>query len=167
MNITNLVIYTIMDTVVYTSTDATTPEIPESNFIGLTPKQEKFVEAYIRLNDATKACIVAGYSPKSANVEANRMLKRANVVNALKDWRKLKREQITKDDFVDLAITDYKTLEVTEPNKPRFLDIAGKALGYIGNESKNQSITNNTQININIDAKQSDLWETARKLLGQ
>lgn len=142
-------------------------EPAEKQFIGLTPKQEKFVEAYIRLNDATKACIVAGYSPKSANVEANRMLKRANVINALADWRKLKREALTKDSFIDKAMDSFEKLEITEPNKPRFLDIAGKALGYIGNNST-PNVTNNTQINIKGDIiamNPGAKWDTLRGLL--
>ena len=33
---------------------------------------------------------------------------------------------------VEMFRKDYKSLEKTEPNAPRFMDIAGKALGYIG-----------------------------------
>jgi hypothetical protein len=136
------------------------------NDFGLTPKQRKFVDAYIQLNDATKACIVAGYSPKSANVEANRMLKRANVINALADWRKSKRLALTKDSFVDKAMDCFEQLDVTEPNKPRFLDLAGKTLGYIGNV--NQSVTNNTlnvtKVEVNtLNAPQK--WDALRNLL--
>ena len=158
-----------------------TPEIPDSNLsvqdskkitpskdnpFGLTSKQSRFVTAYIELNDATKACIVAGYSPRSANVEANRMLKRDSVINALKDWRKSKREQLTKNDFVGLAMESFEQLDVTEPNKPRFLDIAGKGLGYLG--STQPSVTNNTQINIKGDVSimpSGDKWAALRSIM--
>ena len=157
---------TITDNINPDSVTLPTVEIPESNLIGLTPKQEKFVEAYIRLNDATKACIVAGYSPKSANVEANRMLKRANVISALADWRKSKRLALTKDSFVDKAMDSFEKLEITEPNSPRFLHIAGTALGYIGNNQP--STVNNTQINFKGDIiamQSSDKWSSLRNLL--
>ncbi len=141
-------------------------EIPESNF-SLTLKQQRFIDAYKRLGDANKAAISAGYAVKSVAVEANRLLKNPKILEELKHWRKLRREALSKDDFVELAITDYKQLEITEPNKPRFLDIAGKALGYIGSQGQSTSIVNNTQINITeISGKPlTELWNIARSLL--
>lgn len=145
----------------------TISEIPDSNLRRLTHKQEKFVQAYIKLNDPVKACIAAGFAVKSASVEANRLLKRANIIDALAHWRKSKREQLSKDDYVDKAMVSFEKLDITEPNSPRFLDIAGKALGYIG--ANNQpSVTNNTQINIKADVVNlgtDDKWAHLRNLL--
>ena len=136
--------------------------------IVLNSRQSKFLASYQLTGNATESAINAGYSAKTAHIEGYRLLKHPKILAELNAWKDKKLTmQLSKTDFVDLAISDYKQLEVTEPNKPRFLDIAGKALGYIGNESKNQSITNNTQININIDANQNELWDIARKLLGQ
>jgi phage terminase small subunit len=59
---------------------------------GLTPKQVKFVEEYLTDFNATQAAIRAGYSPKTARVQASRMLTNVNLqselarrVHAIKD----------------------------------------------------------------------------------
>ena len=75
-------------------------------------------------------------------------------------------KEIKKDDFIDLALNDYRELAIDEPNKPRFLDIAGKALGYVGSNSEVSQITNNIQVNITGSESQSELWEMTRKILG-
>lgn len=116
-------------------------KIPDSTF-HLTTKQQRFIEAYKQHGDATKAAISAGYAVKSANVEGSRLLKSAKILAELKHWKHRKASEMTKHDFVDLALQDYRQLDVTEPNKPRFLDLAGKALGHLGNNVP--SITNNT-----------------------
>ena len=154
-----------MDNVIDTKQSIAPVEIKYS---GLTNKQSKFVDAYIKLNNGPQAAISAGYSAKSAQIEACRLLKHPGILLEIDNWRKTKRIEITKTDFVDMAISDYKQLDVTEPNKPRFLDLAGKVMGYIGNNNDNPStITNNTQINIKVDASQIDLWQLTRSLLGQ
>lgn len=134
----------------------------------LTSKQERFVSAYIELGDATKACIVAGYAAKSANVEASRMMKRAEIIEALNEYRKERRNAFTKEDFISLALNDYKSLDVTEPNKPRFLQLAGQGAGILGNTDRpSQSLTIN-QINIDSAGRPAaQLWEETRKLLGE
>lgn len=134
----------------------------------LTAKQSKFVASYQLSNNPTQSAINAGYSAKSAPVEGNRLLKNPKILAELEQWRAKKAQDLSKADFVDLAIGDYKNLELTEPNKPRFLDIAGKALGYIGSSGDNrpQTINNLTQINISGSESQKELWEMTRKLLG-
>lgn len=142
-----------------------TSPIPENNF-SLTLKQQRFIEAYKKLGDANKAAISAGYAVKSVAVEANRLLKNPKILEALKSIRSARQAMISKDDFVQLAIDDYRQLDVTEPNKPRFLDIAGKTLGYIGNVAP-QTVNNTlniTKIEVNaLNAPQK--WEALRSLL--
>lgn len=144
---------------------------PTIGSYNLTLKQERFITAYKQLGDATKAAISAGYSAKSANVEANRLLKNPKILEAVKQLKIARNSAITKDDFVGMAIEDYKSLDTTEPNKPRFLDLAGKALGYTGSGALNgpQSVTNNVQININEvnTLPQLDKWNVLRGLLEQ
>lgn len=64
-----------------------------------------------------------------------------------------------------MAVNDYKALELTEANKPRFLDIAGKALGYIGS-NQDSKVTNQT-LNINLLPGQDrdTLLSNVRRLL--
>lgn len=134
----------------------------------LTSKQSAFLEAYKVLNNPVKSAISAGYAAKSAHVEASRLMKNVKILSELNEWRKQKNLAISKADFVDMALDDYRSLETTEPNKPRFLDIAGKALGYLGvnNEGKQASQTLNVlNINMSGQEKQGDLWDMTRKLL--
>ena len=132
----------------------------------LTSKQSKFIASYQITGNGTQAAINAGYSEKSAPTLACQLLANPKVKAQLEAWKAKKTSECTKDDFVDLALSDYKNLEITEPNKPRFLDIAGKALGYIGPQNI-PSVTNNTQINITLTGNetQEQLWAMTRKLL--
>lgn len=132
----------------------------------LTNKQSKFIEAYKLLNDPTKAAISAGYSAKSAAVEGNRLLKSAKIIYEIDIWRKERQKNISREDFTSMALNCFNELEVTEPNKPRFLDLAGKALRYTTAEVA-QSVNNTLNITqINMDAAQPDMWAAARKLIG-
>ena len=140
--------------------------IPVKHSSGLTNKQLKFIDAYKQLNNGPQAAISAGYAAKSSAVEANRLLKNPAIIREIDDWRKSKRSELTKTDFVDLALKDYQQLELTEANRPRFLDIAGKALGYTSNNTSN--VTNNTQINIKGDVNMMSLtnkWDSLRSLM--
>ncbi len=68
----------------------------------LTPKQARFVEEYIVDLNGKQAAIRAGYSPKTAEVQASRMLRYAQVQAALKAAMEArsKRTQITADRVV-------------------------------------------------------------------
>jgi phage terminase small subunit len=49
----------------------------------LTPKQRRFVAEYLKDLNATQAAIRAGYSEKTAKVQASRLLTKANVASAV------------------------------------------------------------------------------------
>ncbi|UQS85854.1 terminase small subunit (plasmid) [Apilactobacillus apisilvae] len=42
-------------------------------------KYEKFVDAYIKMRNGTKAAIAAGYSPKTARTQASQLLQRKDI----------------------------------------------------------------------------------------
>lgn len=65
--------------------------------MSLTPKQERFVEEYIRDLNATRAAIRAGYSPNSANQAASHLLTNAKVKAAI-DAAKNARAEATRID---------------------------------------------------------------------
>ena len=133
----------------------------------LTDKQIKFVEAYLQTGLATQSAISAGYAPKSAYVEANRLLKNSYVLAELQQWRAKKNQEISKDDLVNYALRDYDAVSVEQANRPRFLELAGKMLGHIGsNEANRPNQTVNVQVNITGSESQGQIWELTRKLLG-
>lgn len=119
--------------------------------------------------NATQSAIKAGYSAKSAVQIGSQLLHKPKIKTAIDNLIAKKREEITKESYVDMALKDYRALDTNEPNKPRFLDIAGKALGYIGNNQDQKlggNTLNLTQINITGAETQEQLWEITRKLLG-
>jgi phage terminase small subunit len=50
---------------------------------GLTHKQFRFVQEYVRDLNATEAAIRAGYKPKSASEVAGRLVKKSHVADAI------------------------------------------------------------------------------------
>ena len=64
-----------------------------------------------------------------------------------------------------MALNDYHSLDATHGNKPRFLDIAGKALGHTQPQAEGPKTLNLTQVNIN-SSDQAALWNATRALLG-
>ena len=82
----------------------------------LVEKQERFINEYLIDRNGTQAAIRAGYSPKTANEQASRLLANVNVQAELKKRMKAreKRTEITQDKVLkELAtigfckITDY------------------------------------------------------------
>ena len=68
----------------------------------LTPKQQRFVEEYLIDLNATQAAIRAGYSEKTANEQASRLLANVNVSAAVQAamQERSKRTEITQDEVL-------------------------------------------------------------------
>lgn len=119
--------------------------------MALTPKQQKFVDAYFKLGNGPKAAIEAGYSVKHCAIEANRLLKNANIITAIDEIRRIGIQQkFNKDTFIDYALSDYKEVRVDSANRPRFLELAAKGAGIIGADNTpttlNLSLTKNNLV---------------------
>ncbi|MGX0740200.1 phage terminase small subunit [Staphylococcus capitis] len=54
----------------------------------LTPKQERFVNEYIRTLNVTQSAITAGYSPKTAHVSGCRLLKKKHINDYIQEQKK-------------------------------------------------------------------------------
>ncbi|MCO6212047.1 terminase small subunit [Staphylococcus epidermidis] len=54
----------------------------------LTPKQERFVNEYIRTLNVTQSAIKAGYSPKTAHVTGCRLLKKKHINDYIQEQKK-------------------------------------------------------------------------------
>lgn len=135
--------------------------------LALSDKQKKFVESYLVSNNAKESAIIAGYPSKNAASLGWQLLKSPKVLEQLNLSRAKIRATITKDKYIDTALEAFESLDKTEPNAPRFYDIAGKALGYIGATSPNTTTNNTLNItNISADATQAQVWEQTRRLIG-
>ena len=68
----------------------------------LTPRQSRFVDEYLKDLNATQAAIRAGYSKKTANAQAGRLLVNVSVQAAIQEGRQAAKErsQRTMDDVI-------------------------------------------------------------------
>ena len=140
----------------------------------LTIRKKAFVDHYLLTGNASESARKAGYSVKTANVQGSRLLTNKFIVEAIQVYKaqqdvlmEQRKKELSKDSFVDTALEKFRSVE-EEGIKPRYLEIAGKALGYIGSgsDSRTPSITNNIQINAVItNQSPSELWDMARKLM--
>lgn len=129
-------------------------------------REALFIAYYQTSHNASESAVKAGYSPKSAKTIGSQLLAKPKIALAIKDQTAKQLAQITKESYVNRALAIHNELDKTEPNAPRYYDIAGKALGFIGvsSEQKPAQTLNLTQINIGTTS-QKELWELTRKLL--
>ncbi len=115
----------------------------------LNPLEAKFVAFLISdpEQNATQAAMKAGYSPKSCAQIGYQNLKKPKIIAELDKWKASKRQEITKDDYVDLAMKEFNSIDdPCEANKPRYLDLVGKALKYTTNDVAPQVINNTLNV---------------------
>jgi len=82
----------------------------------LTAKQKKFVAEYVKDLNATQAAIRAGYSEKTANEQAARLLVNVSIQNALQATQK----KVAKEDLID-------ALYIKQQSHQLYLQCAGLA----------------------------------------
>ena len=75
---------------------------------GLSNKQAAFVQEYLKDLNATQAAIRAGYSPKTANEQAGRLLVKASIQEAI-ETAKAER-QVRTEITQDYVLTSLKTV---------------------------------------------------------
>lgn len=104
---------------------------------GLTPKQQLFVDEYLKDRNGTQAAIRAGYSEKTANEQAARLLANVSVsevvqkeIAASQKKAKLSREKVldelSKGAFAELDISELKFSD-----KIKCLELLCKAMGLL------------------------------------
>jgi hypothetical protein len=135
----------------------------EAQFIAFytSPKSDGF-------DNATVSARLAGYSPKSCASMGWQLVKKPKIKAEIERIKTNSLGILDKESFTKHAMSDYQSLEVTEPNRPRFLELAGKANGLIGasEAGKPSQTVNLTQINISGTENQAQLWDMTRRLLG-
>ena len=104
----------------------------------LTPKQKKFIDEYLIDLNATQAAIRAGYSEKTANRAASRLLSNVDFQVEVQKarLRQQERTEITADmvlkELATIALddaADYSDSKLKYTNKLRALELLGKHLG--------------------------------------
>jgi phage terminase small subunit len=94
----------------------------------MTPRQERFVQEYLIDLNATQAAIRAGYSAKTANAQAGRLLVNVSVHNAIRDAQKERsdRTQITAERVIQelarIAFVNPRKIFKWGPNGVTLLD---------------------------------------------
>ena len=141
----------------------------------LTPRKKTFIEHYKLTRNASESARRAGYSLKCCRQLGSRLLTDNDVKAALEAWEAeetAKIEQIkrnlSKDSFVENAMRNYENLPPESPNKPRFLEMAGKALGYIrpGAKDNRPDQTLNMEVNLTGNETYEELLARVRRIIG-
>ncbi len=99
----------------------------------LTPQQLRFCQRFIESDNATEACIAAGYSEKSAASQASRLLKNANVTVEITRRQEAagKRAEIREDDIIRMLLDDRDGARAVKQYGPavRAAELLGRKLG--------------------------------------
>ncbi len=84
---------------------------------GLTAKQQTFVEEYLIDLNGKQAAIRAGYSPKTAEVQASRLLSNAKVTEYVQELQgaRSERTEITQDYVLESIYSTVERCKQTEP----------------------------------------------------
>ena len=79
----------------------------------MTPKQQRFVEEYLKDMNGTQAAIRAGYSAKTANEQASQLLAKLNIQEAVAAAQETRSERTKIDaDWVLTRLADEATADV-------------------------------------------------------
>lgn len=121
--------------------------------MSLNPRQERFVEEYIKDPNATQAAIRAGYSPKTAQEQSSRLLSNVMISEAIKAKRLKISEKVELSQEWVLEklklIVDRTTKDDTFDPKGanKSLELIGKHIGMFSDKLK---ITPDERITVQI-----------------
>lgn len=131
----------------------------------LTPKQERFVEEYIKDLNATQAAIRAGYSEKTAGVQGSVLLKNPNVSAEVKK----RLDEIKSDNIADATeVLEYFTRVMRREEKEQVVvtlkeEVSDWEMGDDGKYRKNTIKREHVEV-VDIEAKLSDANTAAIQL---
>lgn len=99
----------------------------------LRPKQQRFVNEYVVDFNAKQAAIRAGYSPRSAETNGNRMLRNAQVADAVDAAKadQQARSKLTADDIIE----ELRKIAFHDPRKAFAADGSLKAIHELDDET--------------------------------
>lgn len=137
----------------------------------LKPQQDKFVREYLVDLNATQAAIRAGYSPKTAESQASRLLRNVKVAAAVEEAleERQKRTEITQDrvlkelsriafsNITDYVLTDEGQVQLAEAAHPE----AMRAVSSIKRKTRTFGTGEQTQTVHEVELK---LWDKPNPL---
>lgn len=97
----------------------------------LNPRQKKFAELYAASGNAAQSAIGAGYSPKSAGVNADKLLKNTNIQAYLRTMTEADRASRIADvtELREFWTTTLRSREEEMKDRLKASDMLGKSLG--------------------------------------
>lgn len=139
----------------------------------LTARKKSFIDNYMLTRNASDSARKAGYSIKTCRQLGSRLLTDKDVKSAIDAWEasehakiEEKKAERTKDSYVETVWKQYETV-TEEPSKIRALELAGKAMGFIGTNDSRPNQTLNITLNktevLNMIAPEK--WNSLRSLL--
>lgn len=124
---------------------------------GLTPKQKKFCDEYLKTGNLQKSAIAAGYSPKTASVMAAENIKKPRIA----EYLKTRTEKADKKQIADLTeiltfLTDVvRDDTASKTDRLKAADMRLKSLGaYL--ERMQADVNATTTINVSLDENGGD-----------
>lgn len=117
--------------------------------MGLSGKQNRFIEEYLFDFNATQAAIRAGYSPKTARVQASQNLTKLNIRSKIKEALSLREQRLLYDSYW-VAESLKEILEEAMLNKDhhaalKALHLLGKHIGMFSGRVKPNDISKQIQ----------------------
>ncbi len=110
----------------------------DRNLKPLSPRQRRFCEQYISCDSPAEACVAAGYSPKGAGVQANRLLKNASVQAEItrRQEEAARRADVKEDDVIQMLVQVRDQAREANQFGPcvRAIELLGKKLGMFADK---------------------------------
>ncbi len=103
----------------------------------LTARKRAFIDYYKSTGVATEAARLSGYKAKHLNRIGSRLLHDVDIKAQIEEFENERKANLSREHFVKTAWEEFKQAPLNSPQRPRFLEIAGKALGYMNNEEVN------------------------------
>jgi phage terminase small subunit len=110
--------------------------------MALNERQQRFVNEYLIDLNATRACIRAGYSEKTAHSQGPRLLENVGIKEAIRkaQQKTINKLEITREDIVnDLIKIKEDNIDEWPPHALKALEMLNKMLGY--NEPEKSEVT--------------------------
>jgi len=102
----------------------------------LTRRQKEFIRYYVITKNAREAAIQAGYSPRSADAQGRRLLRKDTICKEIERLLRKREEEyvLSREGYIKKTLDNFK--EERHPSvRARYWEILGKAKGFLKEEN--------------------------------